>query len=168
MSSGRLGPPLVEVTATLHICAHRILTMSFFGVGASGTAVARFYFPSVCPAVSHHVPRWFGGAPMGRALLSRSVPSGWTAILQLGHGCCQAGNNFHLLLVCGNHLVNGVVLLNGCVRHQVMPPSSLPGQFLGLRLDWRRPSCRRSWGLYCHTSPQTQLSSGSSSCSTCD
>jgi hypothetical protein len=89
--------------------------MFFFGIEARGIAVSQFYLSSMCPTVSHSVPPWLGGALVQRALLSWSLPSGWTAVLQLGNGCCQVGDNFCLLLVCLNQLVNGVVLLNGCI-----------------------------------------------------
>jgi hypothetical protein len=47
-------------------------------------------------------------------MLSWLLPSGWTAVLQLGDGRCQVSNNFCLLLVCCDQLVNGGILLNGC------------------------------------------------------
>jgi hypothetical protein len=115
LSSGRFGPPLVEVAAALRICMCCIFTMSFFGIGAGGAAVSHLYFPSVCPTVPCCVPPWLDRASMGRALLSGLLPSAWTAVFQLGNGRCQVSNNFCLLLVCRNQLVNLVVLLNGCV-----------------------------------------------------
>ncbi len=115
MSSGRFGPPLVKVAAILFICARHIFTIFFFGIGARGIAVSQFYLASMCPSVSHSVPPWLGGAPVGRALLSWSLPSGWTAVLQLGNCPCQVSDIFCELLVCLNQLVNGVVLLNGCI-----------------------------------------------------
>ncbi len=115
MSSGRFGPPLVKVAATLCICARHISTIFFFGIGARGAAVSQIYLPSMCPSVSHSVPPWLGGAPVGRAFLSWSLPSEWTAVLQLGNGRCQVSDNYCKLLVCLNKLVNGVVFLNGCI-----------------------------------------------------
>ncbi len=115
LSSGRSRPALVEVAVALCICVHCILTMTFLGIGPSGAAVSHLYPISMCPAVPHCVPPWLGGAPMGRALPSRSLLSWWTTVLHLGNGRFQIGDNFCLLLVCCNQLVNSVILLNGRV-----------------------------------------------------
>jgi hypothetical protein len=50
---------------------------------------------------------------MGRVLTSCSLLSWWTAVLQLGSGCRQSGDNFCLLLVCHDQLVNSIILLDG-------------------------------------------------------
>ncbi len=90
----RFGPALPKVATALHVHACSILTMSFFGIGASGTAMSHLNPKTVHPAVPHRVPIQLGGGPMGRALTSCPLLRQGIAVLQLGNGLCQIGNNF--------------------------------------------------------------------------
>jgi hypothetical protein len=52
---------------------------------------------------------------MGRILAPCPLLHRGTAVLQLCNGLCEIGDDFHLLLVCCNQLVNCIILLDGGV-----------------------------------------------------
>ena len=119
LSGGRFGPALPEVATTLRVSASSILAMPLSRKRTSDAAVSHLNPKTVHPAVPHWVPGGLGGSPMGRICLPQSLLHGWTAGLQLCNCLSEIGNDFYLLLVCHDQLVNRIVLLDGCVRQVV-------------------------------------------------
>ncbi len=120
-------------------CASSIRAMSLFRKRTSGTAVSYHNPKTVHPAVPRWVPGGLGGFPMGRLCAAQSLLRGWTASLQLCNGLSEIGNDFCLLLICHDQLVNCIVLLDGCIC-QVVQQSSNAAIFSAWTI-----SCAAAW-----------------------